>query len=209
MGHRFGDSPQTYGAVEMADKQIGRIWEAIQYRQKHNNEDWIIFITTDHGRDEQSGKNHGGQSARQRTTWMVTNYRPLNDYARYFTPGIIDITPSITNYLQVKIPEAQLREMDGTSLIGPVSVVMPQVNYIQGDLDVTWKALDKKGKVKIWVASTNNFKDGNPDKYEMLAEVPVADQHALVSVKNLSSNIYKVYIEAPYNTVNRWFIISK
>ncbi|BAU52663.1 alkaline phosphatase family protein [Mucilaginibacter gotjawali] len=209
MGHRYGDSPQTYEAVQMADKQIGRIWEAIQYRQKHNNEDWLIFITTDHGRDEQSGKNHGGQSARQRTTWMVTNYNALNDYARYFTPGIIDITPTIANFLEVKIPEAQLREIDGSSLIGPVSIAMPQVNYIQGDLDVTWKALDKKGKVKIWVASTNNFKDGNPDNYQMLAEVPVADQHALVSVKNLPSNFYKVYIGAPYNSVNRWFVISK
>ncbi|WP_295674349.1 alkaline phosphatase family protein [uncultured Mucilaginibacter sp.] len=209
MGHRYGDSPQTYEAVEMADKQIGRIWAAIQYRQKHNNEDWLIFITTDHGRDEQSGKNHGGQSARQRTTWMVTNYNALNEYARYFTPGIIDITPTIANFFEVKIPGAQLREIDGSSLIGPVSIAMPQVNYIQGDLDVTWKALDKKGKVKIWVASTNNFKDGNPDNYQMLAEVPVADQHALVSVKNLPSNFYKVYLEAPYNSVNRWFVISK
>ncbi|MDR3695344.1 alkaline phosphatase family protein [Mucilaginibacter sp.] len=209
MGHRYGDSPQTYEAVEMADKQIGRIWAAIQYRQKHNNEEWLIFITTDHGRDEQSGKNHGGQSARQRTTWMVTNYSQLNDYARYFMPGIIDIAPSVATFLQVKIPEAQLREIDGSSLIGPVSIAMPQVNYIQGDLDVTWKALDKKGKVKIWVASTNNFKDGPPDNYQMLAEVPVTDQHALVSVKKLPSNFYKVYIEAPYNSVNRWFVISK
>jgi len=209
MGHRYGDSPQTYKAVEMADKQIGRIWDAIQYRQKYNHEDWLIFVTTDHGRDEQSGKNHGGQSARQRATWMVTNYSALNDYARYFTPGIIDITPTIANFMLVKIPEAQLREMDGSSLIGPVSIVSPQVNYIQGDLDVTWKALDKKGKAKIWVASTNNFKDGNPDNYQMLAEVPVADQHALVSVKNLPSDFYKVYIEAPYNSVNSWFVITK
>jgi hypothetical protein len=209
MGHKYGDSPQMYDAVEKMDNQVGRIWEAIQYREKHNNEDWVIFITTDHGRDEQTGRNHGGQSTRQRGTWMVTNYSPLNDYARYYTPGIIDITPSIAKFMQVSIPAEQLHEMDGTSLIGPISVAVPQVNYIQGALDVSWKALDKKGNVKIWVAATNNFKDGNPDNYQLLAEVPVTDEHSLVSVKNMPSNFYKVYIEAPYNTVNRWLVISK
>jgi hypothetical protein len=209
MGHKYGDSPQLYDAVEKMDNQVGRIWEAIQYREKHNNEDWVIFITTDHGRDEQAGKNHGGQSARQRGTWMVTNCSSLNDYARYYTPGIIDITPSIAKFMQVNIPAEQLHEMDGTSLIGPVSVAVPQVNYIQGALDVSWKALDKKGNVKIWVAATNNFKDGNPDNYQLLAEVPVTDEHSLVSVKNLPSTFYKVYIEASYNTVNRWITLSK
>jgi predicted AlkP superfamily pyrophosphatase or phosphodiesterase len=29
MDHRYGDSPQFYTAVEMMDKQVGKIWEAI------------------------------------------------------------------------------------------------------------------------------------------------------------------------------------
>jgi hypothetical protein len=207
MGHEYGDSPQYYDAIEKMDSQVGRIWQAIQYREKHNNEDWVIFITTDHGRDEQTGKNHGGQSARQRNTWIVTNYHPLNDYARYYTPGIIDITPSITKFMDISTPTEQLREMDGTSLIGPVSVAVPQANYIEGNLDVSWKVLDPKGKVKIWVAATNNYKDGKADDYQMLAEVPVEDGHALIPVKNMPSSFYKVCIEAPYNTVNRWVII--
>ena len=37
MGHRYGDSPQYDDAIEKMDKQVGRIWEAIQYREKHNN----------------------------------------------------------------------------------------------------------------------------------------------------------------------------
>ncbi|MDB5090307.1 MAG: nucleotide pyrophosphatase [Mucilaginibacter sp.] len=208
MGHKYGDSPQYYDAIEKMDSQVGRIWEAIQYRQKHFNEDWVIFVTTDHGRSEENGKNHGGQSARQRNTWMVTSYHPLNSYAQYYTPGIIDITPSIIKFMNIKVPAEQLREADGTSLIGPVSVAVPQATYVQGMLDVSWKALDQKGKAKIWVAATNNYKDGRPDKYKLLAEVPVNAQHALVSVKDVPSAFYKVCIEAPGNTVNRWVIIG-
>ena len=208
MGHRFGDSPQYYDAIEKMDAQVGRVWEAIKYREAHYNEEWLIFITTDHGRDEQTGKGHGGQSPRQRSTWMVTNYNKLNAYARWYTPGIIDITPSISTFMGITLPIEQTREVDGMSLIGQVSVAVPQVNFVQGSLDISWKALDNFGKLKIWVAASNNFKDGKPDNYQLLAEVPVADQHVAVSVKNIPSDFYKVVIEAPYNTVNRWILLT-
>jgi predicted AlkP superfamily pyrophosphatase or phosphodiesterase len=207
MGHKYGDSPQYYDAIKKMDSQVGRIWEAIEYRQKHYKEDWLIFITTDHGRDEQTGRNHGGQTTRQRSTWMVTNYHQLNDYGKYYTPGIIDITPSIAKFMNIQIPAEQLHELDGSSLFGQVSIAVPQVNYIQGMLDVSWKALDQKGNVKIWVAPTNNFKDGGHDDYQLLAEVPANQEHALVSVKKTPSSFYKIFLEAQYNTVNKWVII--
>ncbi len=40
-----------------------------------------------------------------------------------------------------------------------------------------------------------------------MAEVPVIDEHALVSVKDMPSSFYKICIEAPNNIVNRWIII--
>ena len=61
MGHTYGDSPQMYDAVEVADQQIGKIWTAIQQREKKLDEEWLIIITTDHGRDAATGKDHGGQ----------------------------------------------------------------------------------------------------------------------------------------------------
>ena len=127
---------------------------------------------------------------------------------KYYTPGIIDITPSIAKFMDIKIPVEQLREMDGTSLIGPISVAVPQATYIEGAIDVSWKALNPKGNVKIWVAAANNFKDGHPDDYQLLAEVPVTDGHALVPVKNLPSSFYKICIEGVYNTVNRWVVLK-
>ena len=207
MGHGYGDSPQYYSAIEKMDAQVGRVWAAIQYREKHFNEDWVIFVTTDHGRDEKTGKDHGGQSTRQRSTWIVTNYRPLNNYAHYYYPAITDITPSIVRFMDVKVPLSQLRELDGTSIIGPVSVGQPEANFVQGTLDVSWKALNEKGNVKIWVAAANNYKEGKPDDYTLLATVPVTNEHALIDVKNLNSKFYKVVIEGEYNMVNRWVIV--
>lgn len=205
MGHMHGDSPDFYHAVEEMDAQVGRIWQAIRYREQHFGEDWLIVITTDHGRDEASGHGHGGQSLRQRSTWIVTNARPLNEYARYSNPGIVDIMPTMARWLGLTIPVASAREVDGVPFIGKVSLAHPSVNLIQGRLDLTWQPYDTAGSVKIWVTATNAFKTGGTDDYRLLGTVPVGKGHADVDVHDLPSGFYKVWLEGRYNSVNVWW----
>ncbi|MET3875832.1 alkaline phosphatase family protein [Chitinophaga sp. OAE865] len=206
MGHMHGDSPEFERAVKMLDDQIGRLNAAIEYRENKFKEDWLLVITTDHGRDEKSGKGHGGQSLRQRTTWMVTNYKPLNAYSKRYYPAIVDIMPMISRFMDIKIPLEVQRELDGTPLIGNVSIARAVVNYVQGHLDITWKALEPTGKVKIWLATTNDFKEGTADKYQLVGDVPVADQHAWIDIKGYPFNFYKVVLEAPDNMLNQWLM---
>lgn len=209
MGHMYGDSPEFTDAVKKLDIQLGKIYEAISYRKKNFNEDWLLVVTTDHGRDEKTGKGHGGQSARQRGTWMISNYPDLNAYSNYYEPAIVDIMPSIARYMGISIPKEVAQEMDGTPFIGPVSIADAKVNLVQGHIDVSWKSLEKKGSVKIWVTATNNFKTGGKDEYQLLAEVPVATNHALIDVKNLPSTFYKLVLEAPDNSLNRWILADQ
>ncbi len=206
MGHMYGDSQKFYDAVSIMDKQIGKIWDAVQYRKKHFKEDWLIIITTDHGRDEQTGKGHGGQSQRQRNTWIVTNYHNLNNYALYYQPAIVDIMPTIARFMNINISAERMREVDGIPLIGKVSIADVRLNYFQNNLDISWKALDKEGKVKIWVSTANNFKKGKPDKYQLMGEVPVGNEHAVIDVRDVTSSFYKVVVEGPYNSVNKWSV---
>ncbi|WP_018613476.1 alkaline phosphatase family protein [Segetibacter koreensis] len=206
MGHKYGDSKKFYNAVSILDTQIGKIWRAVQYRRKHFNEDWLIVITTDHGRNEQTGKDHGSQTQRQRNTWIVTNYHNLNNYAQYYRPGIVDIMPSIARFMNLNIPLERAREIDGISLIGKVSVADVRVNYFQNNLDITWKALEKEGKAKIWVAITNHFREGKPDKYLLVGEVPVSNEQITIDASKLKSSFYKVVVEGPFNTANKWFV---
>ena len=208
MGHMYGDSPQFTAAIKKLDEQLGKIYDAIEYRKKNNNEDWLLVVTTDHGRDEKTGRNHGGQSQRQRSTWMVSNYPQLNSYAKYYNPAIVDIMPSIARYMNVEISKANQMEVDGIPLIGEVSIADASVNYIQGNIDVSWKALSNTGTVKVWVTPTNNFKTGGKDDYQLLAEVPVTDKHAFVNVEKYPSKFYKVVLEAKNNMINRWIVLK-
>jgi predicted AlkP superfamily pyrophosphatase or phosphodiesterase len=121
VGHRYGDSPEYEEAIRLADSQVGRIWEAVQYRQHQSGENWIVVVTTDHGRDPVTGKGHGAQSERERTVWMVTNVNNLNDRFGNRTAAV-DIMPSLLRHLQITPPETVSREWDGVPFIGPVSV---------------------------------------------------------------------------------------
>ncbi|QMU30551.1 alkaline phosphatase family protein [Adhaeribacter radiodurans] len=202
MGHRYGDGEKMYRAIQMADDQIGRIWQAIQNRQQNFPEDWLIIITTDHGRDSQ-GKGHGGQSDRERTTWIVTNAQDLNGRFKQ-NPGVVDIMPSLARFLNISIPRENEREVDGVPFTGKVSIAEPSATYRNGQIAVTWQALEQKGKVKIGVTTTNKYKNGGKDEYTLWKEVDLKSGKATLNVKQMPSGFYKIIFEAPSNTVNRW-----
>ncbi|HEV7332445.1 MAG TPA: alkaline phosphatase family protein [Flavisolibacter sp.] len=208
MGHMYGDSPQFYDAVEKMDKQIGRIWAAIRNRQKKFGEDWLILITTDHGRDEKTGKGHGGQSPRQRSTWMITNQKTLNAYARYSQPAIVDAFPTIARFMNVRI--AKEAEIDGVPLTGAISLAHPKAVYVHSEkqIDLSWQAYATRGTVKLWLATANNKKAGGEDSYQLVGEVPAADQHFLLDVKDRPSDFYKIIVEGEHNAVNRWIDLT-
>ncbi len=207
MGHRHGDSDQFHDAVRLMDDQMGRLWESIDYRQKNYDEDWMVFITTDHGRDAKTGQGHGGQSERERATWMVTNAKDLNPVFES-TPGIVDIMPTLARHLDLSLPKEQAFEVDGTPLIGPVSIMAATAQKAGASIDLSWQALDKAGKVKIWLSTTNGFKEGKRDSYLLMDEVPAAAEKVRLDVSKLPSDYYKIVLEARYNTLNRWIVVE-
>jgi predicted AlkP superfamily pyrophosphatase or phosphodiesterase len=206
MGHRYGDSPQLTDAIQKLDTQVGKLYDAVLYRQKKFHEQWLLIITTDHGRDEKTGRNHGGQTNRQRSTWIAANTK-MNEYAKVYYPGIVDIMPTLANYLQLKIPQDIDREIDGISLIGKTSVAEAGVNLFQNKLDITWRSVDTTGTVKIWLSITNDFKAGGKDQYFLLKEIPVNKNRAVIDITQYPSTFYKIVIEGKYNSINKW--ISK
>lgn len=208
MGHRYGDSPEYYKAISYADAQVGRIWRAIQLRHQNYNEDWLIIVTTDHGRDQKTGKDHGGQSDRERAGWIITNAKNVNIYFKEQRSSIVDIMPTIARFMNINLPAPVVREMDGVPLIGNLSLTDPNVEYSNGKAIVTWKAHDSTGMVKIWAAAANNYKTGSSDNYSFLKKVPLKSGKAAIDLKKIPSSFYKILIEGKWNTVNRWVIVD-
>ena len=207
MGHRHGNGKQLDDAVLKTDRQIQRIWNAIQYREKKFNEEWQIWITTDHGR-ENNGYHHGGQTQRERTTWIITNATGLNERFKKQQPAIVDIMPSIASFLKVGIPKDQLMEVDGIPLTGKLSATDAKADLKDGIIELKWTVISKEGTAKIWLTITNNFKTGGTDDHRLMAELPVGNGSAKIDVRKIPSDFYKIVIEMPYNFLNRWIIVK-
>lgn len=208
MGHKYGDSEKFYESVRIMDSQIARLWEAIEFRQKNFNEDWLVFITTDHGRDAKTGTGHGKQTDRERKTWITTNAKNLNGYFQKYKPAIVDILPSITSFLDIKIPTKQLMEIDGVSLINKVSAIHPKAVYRNGQIYLSWKAVEKNGEAKIWLSETNNFQNGKNDDYKLVKTISLNKGKVTIDVKNSTSKFFKIVIETPDNFLNRWVYVD-
>ena len=172
MGHMYGDSEQFHQAIYETDRQIGKVWEAIQVRQAATGEDWMIIITTDHGRDNKTGKHHGRQSDRERDTWMVTNAKDLNLRFRQ-TPAVVDIYPTIARHLGLAIPEKVVNELDGVPLTGPVKVSDLTATREGEKVVLNWRPYVNTGTVEILAATTDHFMTGGTDEYRTVGTAEV------------------------------------
>jgi len=114
MGHRYGDSPQLDSAITMLDHEMATIMKAVHYRERKFKEDWLVIITTDHGRDAKTGKNHGGQSDRERNTWLITNKKPSEGVNK---TAIVDIFPTIAAFLNISLSTNVAQSIDGVSFL--------------------------------------------------------------------------------------------
>jgi predicted AlkP superfamily pyrophosphatase or phosphodiesterase len=209
MGHRHGDSPQFTNAVIAADKQIGKIWAAIKKREQESNEDWLIVITTDHGRDAQTGHNHGGQSDRERSTWIVTNAHKRNERFNQ-NPGIVDIFPSILNHLNIQMPDDVNREVDGVAFIGPADLSELHAETKDGKILLTWTPLNPQSSAsaEVFVTETNHFKDGGLDTYRKVGQASVREGKFEFTESN-PSDFYKIILKTPDQYLNVWLEMKK
>lgn len=202
-GHFEGNGAFFDEYVVKADRQIGQIWEAVRYREEHFDEEWMVVVTTDHGRTE-DGHGHGGQSARERTTWVATN-RPVNSH--FHSPGlaITDIAPSICRFMGFDVPRDVLWEQDGMPFIGQVDIACMGTMPYDDDIILTWECLNPGAEVTVWGAADNLFRTGGKDRWIELGRVPASDESFRVEGARMpDTGFFKFVLSTPSNHLNRW-----
>jgi len=208
MGHRYGDSPQLSAAVVLADEQVGRIYESIRFREEKFGEDWMIIITTDHGRKAPDGKDHGGQSDRERETWIVTNAQYLNEYFKNEQPAMVDILPTIVRFMDLDVPNAALRELDGVSMIGELSIGQVKAEIQEEEVVLTWLPMESTGNVSISYAKTDQFgQDGIVDNYLKIGDTELVLAEFRIPSKDLPTGKLKFWIQGAKNGLGVWIFI--
>ena len=202
-GHIAGNGAFFDEYVRKADNQVARIWEAVKYREANFDEEWMVVVTTDHGRGE-NGHGHGGQSWRERTTWISTNI-PVNSHFTKGSLAITDIAPSICRYMGFEIPQAVLWEQDGMPFIGQTDIYDLQTLPYDNTVELSWKSYTGNAPVTVYAASANKFREGGKDEWTKLAELPAGVKSYTVDLQVLpASQFYKFVVVSPGNHLNRW-----
>jgi hypothetical protein len=126
-----------------------------------------------------------------------------------FTAGqsaIVDIMPSILRHMQIQAPTQVLREIDGISFTGPLSVSNAQVSISGQELQLHWKAHATKGDLKIYYAPAP-AKNGNafPD-YQLLTMQPLKNGAYRLQWDKPANQSYVFLLEGQHNSANTWWV---
>ena len=203
-GHIFGNGKVFDDFTVLADKQIGRIWEAVKYREENFGEEWLFIATTDHGRTY-DGYGHGGQSVNERTTWLAVN-QPVNGRLTSGKCAATDINPTICSFMGFEVPKDLGWERDGVSFWGKTDIMEMEIRPYDNSVVITWECLDKDAEVTVWASPTNNFKTGGKDVWIELGKVPASEETFTADLSALpKSDFYKFVLETPNGTINRWY----
>lgn len=208
MGHGFGDSDILYNAISFEDKLVGEIYDAVQEREKDHEEDWLFIVTTDHGRSPVDGKGHGGQTDRERHTWMVLNQPDLNSYAQENRVAITDLFPTMADFLDIKVPYNTKQEVDGVSLLTDVKAFGLKAGLKENNLKVTWETAGPTGNEdgEIYISTTNNFRHGGRDDYQYLGKTKLTNEKFSAQLPKNDSQFYKVILKTDSGVINTWIV---
>lgn len=208
VGHHYGESAEFYSSITYEDALIGLIYDAVKQREEEFKEEWLFVVTTDHGRTPLTARSHGGQSDRERNTWLVMNKKDINDYAQNYRTAVVDLLPTICDYMNVEIPISIQYELDGVSLLSKVDAHDLKCNISENNkLKLCWTAIDKNKdkEAEVFISFTNNIKNGGIDNYQKIGTVNLKREKAAISLSIPSKTEFiKVVLKTPNNTLNYW-----
>ncbi len=102
ISHEIGGIGEAYReAIATADRYVGKLVAAVKSRPTFPQEDWLILVTTDHGRTEDGG--HGGDSPEEVTVFYLAS-GPSAEKGRPEGPvSIMDIPVTALAHLGIPV----------------------------------------------------------------------------------------------------------
>jgi arylsulfatase A-like enzyme len=94
-------SPDYRAAIEEADAHVGLLLGALRDRPRYDSEDWLVLMSTDHGRRDDGG--HGEPSLQEQTIFYLASGPGAAKGTPAAPPHIVDVAVTALTYLGVPI----------------------------------------------------------------------------------------------------------
>jgi len=103
--HQTGSIGEPYReAIRVADEQIGRLLAAVEARPTRADEDWLVVMSTDHGRRADGA--HGGNSPEERTIFFLVSGASVEPSVPLHPVGVVDVPVTALAHLGIEIDPA-------------------------------------------------------------------------------------------------------
>lgn len=103
--HEFRSIGEEYrSAIALADEHVGRLLAAITARPTYAQEDWLILMSTDHGRTPDG--EHGGDTPEERTIFYLVSGPSAEVGTLEGSPSIVDVPVTALAHLGIAIDPA-------------------------------------------------------------------------------------------------------
>ena len=93
--------PEYRAAIEEADLRVGEMVGAIRTRPTFDAEDWLILVSTDHGRRPNGG--HGGRSEAELTSFFIAHGPSVVPGEIAGTPRVLDVAVTALAHLEIPL----------------------------------------------------------------------------------------------------------
>lgn len=100
VSHETGAIGSEYRrAIRRADREVGRLMEAVRSRPTYAGEDWLVLVSTDHGRRSDGG--HGGDTPEERTIFYLASGPSAARGTPSQQPFIVDVAVTALAHLGI------------------------------------------------------------------------------------------------------------
>jgi len=104
VSHETDSFSQEYRAsIERADAQTAELLDAVRSRPGYADEDWLILVSTDHGRNDAGG--HGGQSPSETTIFFLASGPSVSPGRTDCPPEIVDVAATALAHLGIVVQD--------------------------------------------------------------------------------------------------------
>lgn len=100
--HRHGSIGTEYrDAIALSDRHVGMLVDAVRARPTHADENWLVLISTDHGRRADGG--HGGDSPEEMIIFILASGPATADWPEPGPAFIVDVAVTALAHLGIGI----------------------------------------------------------------------------------------------------------
>lgn len=111
--HQAGSIGDEYrAAIAMSDRHVGMLIDAIRTRPSYRTENWLVLVSTDHGRTPEGG--HGGDSPAEMTTFIIASGPGTTAGAPAGPTFVVDVAVTALVHMGIEIDPGW--DLDGRAI---------------------------------------------------------------------------------------------